>query len=110
MTAINQSANIITGKPYNVYFDKYPDKCFRCHNNMTPLFKVAIVISPKKNSYVDAAFQCSNSKCNKMVIGEYLITDASGNTIQCVLQNIPLCEVFFTSQINAEGEEQHWQQ
>lgn len=50
----------------------YPDECGLCHKNVEPTFlSGAFVKGDSKSNYVEAAFQCTNSDCNSLIIGYY---------------------------------------
>lgn len=57
---------------YELNLDVFPDECGICHKNIEPIFKSATFIQGNYSSLnLEAVFQCTNFKCNSLIIGYY---------------------------------------
>jgi hypothetical protein len=57
---------------FNVNVDNFPDRCGICHKNVDPTFRVASYVRGGNSSLnMESVFQCTNIKCNSLIIGYY---------------------------------------
>ena len=78
---------INTGK---VVVDNFPDQCGVCHKNVEPIFLAAYTKTVGRGFAVEAAFRCTNNKCESMIIGYYSKYVATAEfTLQRIAPVIP---------------------
>ncbi len=52
--------------------DSFPDECGICHKNVDPtIIGSAFVKGDQNSKFIEAVYQCTNLKCNSLIIGYY---------------------------------------
>lgn len=61
---------------HEILVDKYPSQCGVCHANIDPTFISGAFVRPTnaRQDELELVFQCTNVKCNRLIIG-YFIRD-----------------------------------
>jgi hypothetical protein len=57
---------------YNMHVNEFPDKCGQCHKNVDPaLLGASFVKGDNTSLFMEVAFQCTNLKCNSLILGYF---------------------------------------
>lgn len=70
------------GTGTNAHLDRYPSECGLCHKNIEPKFVAGVYVRGSHlEGQLEAAFQCTNSECNSLIIGSYVRIGSSSFTL-----------------------------
>lgn len=71
------------GNAHIVNVNSFPDECGICHKNVNPIvIGSAFVRGDHLNGNLEVAFQCTNLKCNSLIIGYYHRISGPGSSLK----------------------------
>lgn len=83
---VDVTAANLDGAGINVRLDQTPDTCPRCHRSVHPKFLLAQLLGERP--LCQAAFRCTNHKCQEIFLGTYQFRGESAGRRQFSLKSV----------------------